>query len=57
MLHSRREHAVAACHISDLGMSPWKLTLATGVINSVFSVFQGILFQFADKHYLTMLET
>lgn len=57
MLHSRREHAVAACHISDLGMSPWKLTLATGVINSVFSVFQGILFQFADKYYLTRLET
>lgn len=56
MLHSQREHAVAACHISDLGMNPWKLTLATGVINSVLSVFQGILFQFADKYYLTMPE-
>lgn len=56
MLHSQREHAVAACHISDLGMNPWKLTLATGVINSVFSVFQEILFQFADKYYLTMPE-
>lgn len=44
MLHSWREHAVAACHISDLGMNPWKLTLATGVINSASSVFQGILF-------------